>query len=44
VEIEGESMRGVTWVVIEDVKEGSWGIGGQGLTLDDIHRLQAGAA
>lgn len=44
VAIEGESLRGVTWVVIEDVKEGSWGIGGQGLTLADVHRLQAGAA
>jgi len=44
VAIEGESMRGVTWVVIEDVKEGSWGIGGQALTLEDIHRLQAAAA
>jgi 4-oxalocrotonate tautomerase len=44
VAIEGDSMRAVTWVVIEDVKEGSWGIGGQGLTLEDIHRLQAGAA
>lgn len=44
VAIEGESMRAVTWVVVEDVKEGCWGIGGQALTLEDIHRLQAGAA
>ena len=44
VAIEGESMRAVTWVVIEEVEEGSWGIGGQGLTLVDIRRLQAGAA
>jgi 4-oxalocrotonate tautomerase len=44
VSIEGESMRGVTWVVIEDVREGSWGIGGQGLTSDDIRRIQAGAS
>ena len=32
VEIEGENMRGVTWVVIEEVKSGDWGIGGQPLT------------
>ncbi len=29
VEIEGENMRGVTWVVVEEVKSGDWGIGGQ---------------
>lgn len=27
VTIEGENMRGVTWVVIEEVKSGDWGIG-----------------
>ena len=25
VSIEGEAMRGVTWVVVEEVKSGSWG-------------------
>jgi len=44
VEIEGESMRGVTWVFIEDVKQGDWGIGGKTLTAADIHRLQRGKA
>src|SRR3954454_17472224 len=29
VEIEGENMRGVTWVVIDEVKSGDWGLGGQ---------------
>ena len=43
VEIEGESMRGVTWVVLEEVKSGDWGIGGQGLTTSDVHALAAGA-
>ena len=43
VEIEGENMRGVTWVVIEEVKSGDWGIGGQPLTTDDVHALAAGA-
>ena len=28
VEIEGENMRSVTWVVVEEVKSGDWGIGG----------------
>ena len=28
VEIEGENMRSVTWVTIEEVASGEWGIGG----------------
>ena len=42
VEIEGENMRGVTWVVIEEVKSGDWGIGGQALTTEAVHALAAG--
>jgi 4-oxalocrotonate tautomerase len=42
VEIEGENMRGVTWVVIDEVKSGDWGIGGQGLTTEAVHALAAG--
>jgi 4-oxalocrotonate tautomerase len=42
VEIEGENMRSVTWVVIEEAKSGDWGIGGQGLTAADVHALAAG--
>ena len=29
VEVEGESMRGVTWVTIEEIKPGDWAIGGK---------------
>ena len=32
VSIEGENMRGVTWVKISEVASGEWGIGGQPLT------------
>jgi len=42
VAIEGENMRGVTWVVVEEVKSGDWGIGGQALTTADVKAL-AGA-
>ena len=28
VSIEGEALREVTWVKIDEVKEGNWGIGG----------------
>lgn len=29
VSIEGEAMRGITWVMIEEVRECNWGIGGR---------------
>jgi 4-oxalocrotonate tautomerase len=43
VAIEGENMRGVTWVVIEEVTSGEWGIGGQALSTADVKALAAGA-
>lgn len=42
VDIEGENLRSVTWVFIEEVKEGSFAIGGQTLHARDVHKLQAG--
>lgn len=42
VSIEGENMRPVTWVVIEEVKSGEWGIGGDALTTIDVKALAAG--
>jgi 4-oxalocrotonate tautomerase len=42
VSIEGENMRQVTWVVIEEVKSGDWGIGGNPLTTNDVKALAAG--
>ena len=41
VEIEGENLRPVTWVLVEEVHSGDWGIAGNGLTADDVHALQA---
>jgi 4-oxalocrotonate tautomerase len=42
VEIEGENMRGVTWVFIEESKSGDWGLGGQVLTTEAVKALAAG--
>jgi len=42
VSVEGENMRPVTWVVIEDVKSGEWAIGGNPLTTEDVKNLAAG--
>jgi len=44
VAIEGESLRPVTWVIVEEVKGGDWGIGGKPLSASDVHALQATAA
>jgi 4-oxalocrotonate tautomerase len=41
VSIEGENLRAVTWVLIEEVQSGDWGIGGKGLTTDDVKALAA---
>ena len=42
VSIEGENMRSVTSVVIDEVKSGDWGIGGNPLTTNDVKALAAG--
>ncbi|MDQ6696136.1 MAG: 4-oxalocrotonate tautomerase family protein [Actinomycetota bacterium] len=41
VSIEGEAMRQVTWVAIEEVESGDWGIGGNSLTTQDVKDLQS---
>jgi 4-oxalocrotonate tautomerase len=43
VSVEGENMRGVTWVVVEEVKSGDWGIGGKPLSTEDVKALAPGA-
>ena len=42
VSIEGENLRPVTWVVIEDVRSGDWGIGGQALSTEAVKAMAAG--
>ncbi len=44
VEIEGENLRPVTVVVVDEVNSGDWGIGGKCLTTGDVHALAAGKA
>ncbi len=41
VGIEGEAMRGVTWVRVHEIPSGEWAIGGKPLTTSDIKALQA---
>ncbi len=42
VSIEGENMRGVTLVTIEEVRSGDWGIGGKAMTTEAVKALAAG--
>jgi 4-oxalocrotonate tautomerase len=44
VAIEGENLRQVTWVVVEEVHSGDWGIAGQPLTTADVKALAAGTS
>lgn len=42
VAIEGENLRPVTWVTIEDVRSGDWGMGGKPVTTSHVLALAAG--
>ena len=42
VGIEGETMRSVTWVIVEEVESGEWAIGGHALSTQDVKDLQSG--
>jgi len=43
VAVEGESLRRVTSVLVEEVKSGDWGMGGQPLTTADVKATAATA-
>ncbi len=42
--VEGEGLRPVTWVTIEDVQPGAWGVGGQPVTDDDLRKMASQSA
>ena len=42
--VEGEGLRDVTWVTIEDVESGAWGVGGKAVTTDMLRDMSAGHA
>ena len=41
VSFTGETIRPHTWVILEEVRSGNWGIGGNALGLPDVRALQA---
>jgi 4-oxalocrotonate tautomerase len=42
VSVEGENLRGVTWVKINEVEGGHWAIGGQPLQAADVRKMAEG--
>jgi 4-oxalocrotonate tautomerase len=42
VGIEGENMRGITWVRVSEFATQTWGIGGHALTTEDVQDMAAG--
>ncbi len=44
VSVEGEGLRGVTWVRVQEFEQGDWAIGGQSLTARDVQALASKAA
>ena len=41
VDIEGESMRSVTWCIVEGVPCGDWGVGGKPVNTADVQARAA---
>ena len=41
IAVEGENMRPVTWVRINEFEGGDWAIGGKALRASDVHALAA---
>ena len=39
VSVEGEAMRPVTWVRVQEFEQGDWAIGGQALRAKDVHAM-----
>ena len=44
VAVEGEAMRPVTWVKINEIEQGDWAIGGKRLGASAVHAMAAGGA
>ncbi len=39
VSVEGEGLRPVTWVIVEDVPSGQWGVGGSPVTTEGLKKM-----
>jgi 4-oxalocrotonate tautomerase len=41
IAVEGEPLRPVTWVRVQEFEQGDWAIGGQALRARDVHAMRA---
>jgi 4-oxalocrotonate tautomerase len=41
IAVEGERMRSVTWVRINEIEQGDWAIGGERLTAAAVHAISS---
>ena len=39
--VEGENLRPVTWVRVQEIESGEWAIGGNPMTAADVKALAA---
>jgi len=44
IEVEGEGVRPVTWVRIQEFESGDWAVGGNALRTADVQALAKGKA
>jgi len=42
VEVEGENLRSVTTVIVEEVRSGDWAMGGKPLSSNEVKAIAAG--
>ena len=38
----GDAVRPITWVIIDEVKDGSWGAAGRAVRVEDLAKLVRG--
>ena len=41
-DVTSDRLREATWVIINEVKDKHWGVGGNALALDDVKSIVAG--
>ncbi|HSV02402.1 MAG TPA: tautomerase family protein [Phenylobacterium sp.] len=44
VSVEGEALRGVTWVKVNEIEQGDWAIGGKPVTARDVQAMDGSKA
>jgi 4-oxalocrotonate tautomerase len=42
--VTSEKLRDVTWVIVNTVRSGSWGVGGTALGVEDVRKIMRGGA